>query len=94
MVRMKKMTKNGLSCLEDVIEVDENPEDELDKSGTTIGTKFSRIAWNPNLVFNEMWFLTIDPFVGISVFVAKAFQATTLLACHRRLSQSRRYSIL
>ena len=25
----------------------------------------------PNSVFNEMWFLTIDPFVGIPVFIAK-----------------------
>ena len=30
-----------------------------------------RIAWNPNPVFNEMWFLTIDPFIGIPVFIAK-----------------------
>ena len=30
-----------------------------------------RIANFPNPVFNEMWFLTIDPFVGISVFIAK-----------------------
>ena len=31
-----------LSCLEGVLEVDESdPEDELDKPGTTIGTKFS-----------------------------------------------------
>ena len=30
-----------LSCLEGVFEVDEDPEDELDKPGTTIGTKFS-----------------------------------------------------
>ena len=37
----------------------------------TIGTKFSRIAYYPNSVFNEMWFLTIDPFVGITVFIAK-----------------------
>ena len=25
----------------------------------------------PNPVFDEMWFLTIDPFIGISVFIAK-----------------------
>ena len=25
----------------------------------------------PNPFFNEMWFLTIDPFVGISIFIAK-----------------------
>ena len=30
-----------------------------------------RVAWYPNPVFNEMWFLTIDPFVGIPVFIAK-----------------------
>ena len=30
-----------LSCFEGVFEVDEDPEDELDKPGTTIGTKFS-----------------------------------------------------
>ena len=30
-----------LSCFKSVIEVDEDPEDELDKPGTTIGTKFS-----------------------------------------------------
>ena len=30
-----------LSCVEGVLEVDEDPEDELDKPGTTMGTKFS-----------------------------------------------------
>ena len=30
-----------------------------------------RIAGNPNPVFDEMWFLTIDPFIRISVFIAK-----------------------
>ena len=30
-----------LSCFMDVRKVDEDPEDELDKPGTTIGTKFS-----------------------------------------------------
>ena len=30
-----------------------------------------RIAHYPNPVINEMWFLTIDPFIGISVFIAK-----------------------
>ena len=30
-----------LSCFINVLEVDEDPEDELDKPGTTIGTKFS-----------------------------------------------------
>ena len=30
-----------LSCFMDVRKIDEDPEDELDKPGTTIGTKFS-----------------------------------------------------
>ena len=29
------------------------------------------VALFPSPVFDEMWFLTIDPFVGISVFIAK-----------------------
>ena len=34
--------EHWLSCrLESVLEVDEDPEDELDKPGTTMGTKFS-----------------------------------------------------
>ena len=35
--------KNDSPCLEGVFEVDEDPEDELDKPGTTIGTKFSAL---------------------------------------------------
>ena len=33
-----------LSCLEGVLKVDEDPEDELDKPGTTIGTEVLRVA--------------------------------------------------
>ena len=33
--------EHWLSCLEGVLEADEDPEDEFDKPGTTIGTKFS-----------------------------------------------------
>ena len=33
--------EESLSCLEGVFEVDEDPEDELDRPGTTIGTKFA-----------------------------------------------------
>ena len=66
---MKKTMKND-SPVSSVLEVDEDPEEELDKPGTTIGTKFS-VADNPNSVLNEMWFLTIDPFAGIPVFIAK-----------------------
>ena len=83
---MKKKKKKWLSCFMDVRKVDEDPEDELDKPGTTLGTMFLRIARYPNPVLNEMWFLTIDPFVGIPVFYRKAFQATILLVCFRGLS--------
>ena len=65
------MMKNDSPVSIDVFEVDEDPEDELDKPGTTTGTKFSVLQLYPNPVFNEMWFLTVDPFVGISVFIAK-----------------------
>ena len=54
-----------------VLEVDEDPEDELDKPGTTIRTKFSVLQIIRIPFFNEMWSSTIDPFVGISVFIAK-----------------------
>ena len=37
-------------------------EELVDKPRTTIGTKFS-VALYPNTVFNEMWFLTVDPLV-------------------------------
>ena len=30
-----------------------------------------RVALYPNPVLNEMWFLTVDPFIRISVFIAK-----------------------
>ena len=42
------------SCLEGVLEVDEDPEDELDKPGTTIGTKFSVLQGIRIPFFNEM----------------------------------------
>ena len=38
---MKKMKKNDSPCLKGVLEVDEDPEEELHKPGTTIGKKFS-----------------------------------------------------
>ena len=38
-------------------------EEELaDKPGTTIGTKFS-VLHCIHTVLNEMWFLTVDPFI-------------------------------
>ena len=38
---LEENDEEWLSCLEGVLEVDEDPEDELDKPGTTIWTKFS-----------------------------------------------------
>ena len=68
--------KNNDSCFIGVREVDEDAEEELDKPGTTIGTKFSvlQIIRIPSLM--RCGFSTIDPFVGIPVFIAKAFRAT------------------
>ena len=46
-----------LSCFIDVHKVDEDPEDELDKPGTTIGTKFSvlQIIQIPSLMRCGFW---------------------------------------
>ena len=30
-----------------------------------------RVALYPNLILNEMWFLTVDPLIRMSVFIAK-----------------------
>ena len=49
-----------LSRLKDVLEVHEDPEDELDKPGTAIGTKFSVLHCIRIPFLNEMWFLTVD----------------------------------
>ena len=54
-----------------VREVDEDVEEELVKPGTTIGTKFSVLQIIRIPFKNEMWFLTIDPFVGMPIFIAK-----------------------
>ena len=35
------------------------------------GNEVLRVALYSNLVLNEMWFLTIDPLRGISVFISK-----------------------
>ena len=45
-------------------------------------------------VFDEMWFLTVDPLVRVSVFIAKTFRAIELLAYPRGLSLSSIYPIL
>ena len=67
------------------------------KNLTSLGPRWNEVlgvADNPNSVLNEMWFLTIDPFIGIPVFHRKAFRAIILLACSRGLSLSRTYPIL
>ena len=38
-------------------------EELVDKLRNTIGTKFFRVSLYSNTVFNEMWFLTVDPFI-------------------------------
>ena len=60
-------------CLQSVLEVDwSEPEDELRwQAWNHDRNEVLRITLYSNPVFNEMWFLTIDPFVGISVFFAK-----------------------
>ena len=68
---MEEDDEEWLSCLEGVFEVDEDPEDELDKPGTTIGTKFSVLHGILIPFLMRCGFLTIDPFIGISVFIAK-----------------------
>ena len=59
-----------LSCFIGVFEVDEDPEDD-DKPGTTIGTKFSVLQDIRIPYLMRCGCLTIDPFVGIPVFIAK-----------------------
>ena len=45
-------------------------DDEIPLQGDD-RNKILCIADNPNPVLNEMWFLTIDPFIRIPVFIAK-----------------------
>ena len=63
----------SISCLGGVMDVEEEKlEEELfDKPGTTIGTKFSvfHCIRIPSLM--RCGFSTVDPFVGIPVFIAK-----------------------
>ena len=53
------------------VEVGKLEEELVDKPRTTIGTKFSVLHCIRIPFFNEMWFLTVDPFIRISVFIAK-----------------------
>ena len=58
-------------CLEGVMDVEEGKlEEELvDKPGVHDRNEVLRVALYPNPVFNEMWFLTVDPFTRISVII-------------------------
>ena len=68
---LKKMDEEWLSCLEGVFEVDEDREDELDKPGTTVGTKFSVLQGVRIPFLMRWWFLATDPLMGTSVFITK-----------------------
>ena len=85
-----------INLLSGVVDVEEgNLEEELvDKPGTTIGTKFSVLHFVRIPFLNEMWFLTVDPFIRVSVFIAKLSERIKLLAYPRGLSLSRICPIL
>ena len=53
-----------------------------------------RVAGYPNPVFNEMWFLTIDPFVRIPVFIAKLSDRQYCWRVFEDFHSQRIYSIL
>ena len=63
----------SISCLEGVVDVEQRKlqEELADKPGTTIGTKFSVLHCIRIPFFSEMWFLTGDPLVWVSVLIAK-----------------------
>ena len=58
-----------MSFLEAVMDVEE--EELVDKPGTHDRNEVFRVAVYPKTVFNEMWFLNVDPFIRVSVFIAK-----------------------
>ena len=82
--KLKKMTRNDSPVSKVSLKLMKIQRTNLTKPGTTIGTKFSVLQGNPNPVFDEMWFFTIDPFVKNIRVHRKAFQATILLACVSR----------
>ena len=53
------------------VEVDELEEELVDKTRNHDRYEVLRVALYPKTVFNEMWFLTVDPFIRVSVFIAK-----------------------
>ena len=70
---LEEDVKWSISCLESVIVVEEGKlEEELvDKPGTHDRNEVLCVAQYPKTVFNEIWFLTIDPLIRVSVFAAK-----------------------
>ena len=62
-----------LSCLEGVIDVEEWGPGWRTRwqAWNHDRNEVLRITLNSNPVFNEMWFLTVDPLIRISVFIAK-----------------------
>ena len=63
----------SISCLEGVMDVEEGllEEELFHKPGTTIGTKFSVLHCIRILFWMRCGFLTVDPLIRVSVFVAK-----------------------
>ena len=63
----------SISCLEGVMDVEEGKlEEELRwQTRNHDRNQVLCVALYPNTVFNEMWFLTVDPFIRVSVFIAK-----------------------
>ena len=89
---MKKTMKNDSPVSKVSLKLMKIQRKNLTSLGPRWEQSFSVFADNPNSVLNEMWFLTIDPFIGIPVFHRKAFRAIILLACSRGLSLSKNIS--
>ena len=71
--RLKKIMRNDSPVLKVSLKLTD--ENQMTNSLTSLENhdrnEVLRVALYPNPVFNEMWFLTIDPFIRISVFIAK-----------------------
>ena len=64
-------------------------EEPVDKSGTMIDTQFSRVAKDSSVIFYELWFLTTEPHIGISVICTEFFQVRELPVYLRQALLSR-----
>ena len=54
-----------------VVEVDKLEEELADKPGTTVGTKFSVLHCIRIPFLMRCGFLTVDPLIRVSMFIAK-----------------------